>query len=255
MILIDSITNLFLDYYIVFPLVFLAGFIDAIAGGGGLISLPAYFISGLPSHIAIGTNKMSSSIGTTLATYKLHRSGCINWKFAVIPILFSLTGAFLGSKLNLLVSDHLFKILLIFILPLTMLFVMKTKSFSDNKPSYPIMKKAVICSIVAFLLGIYDGFYGPGTGTFLLLLLTVVAHLKLSEANGLTKAINLTSNITSLVVFLAHGQVLIFLGIVAGIFNLVGNYIGISFFVNKGQKIVKPVMIFVLIIFIIKVAI
>ena len=136
-----------------------------------------------------------------------------------------------------------------------MLFVMKTKSFSDNKPSYPIMKKAVICSIVAFLLGIYDGFYGPGTGTFLLLLLTVVAHLKLSEANGLTKAINLTSNITSLVVFLAHGQVLIFLGIVAGIFNLVGNYIGISFFVNKGQKIVKPVMIFVLIIFIIKVAI
>ena len=250
---INSITELFLNYYIVFPLVFLAGFIDAIAGGGGLISLPAYFISGLPSHIAIGTNKMSSSIGTALATFKLHRDGFINWKFAAIPILFSLSGAFLGSKLNLIFSDHLFKLLLIFVLPLTALFVMKTKSFNGSKPEYPVMKATIICCFIAFALGVYDGFYGPGTGTFLLLLFTAVAHLKLGEANGLTKAINLTSNITSLVVFLVHGQVLIFLGIVAGIFNLAGNYIGISYFENRGQKIVKPVMVFVITVFLIKI--
>ena len=252
MTLINTITNLLLEYYIVFPLVFLAGFIDAIAGGGGLISLPAYFISGLPSHIAIGTNKMSSSIGTALATFKLHRDGFINWKFAAIPILFCLAGAFLGSKLNLLFSDYLFKLLLIFILPLTALFVMKTKSFSGSKPAYPAMKTAVICCLISFALGLYDGFYGPGTGTFLLLLFTAVARLKLGEANGLTKAINLTSNITSLVVFLVHGQVLILLGILAGLFSLAGNYIGISYFENRGQKIVKPVMVFVITVFLIK---
>jgi uncharacterized membrane protein YfcA len=102
------------------------------------------------------------------------------------------------------------------------------------------------------VIGVYDGFYGPGTGTFLILLLTSAAHLTLKEANGLTKAINMTTNVTSLVVFLINGTVLIPLGILAGLCNIAGNQIGVNFFDKKGGAVVKPVMLLVLTVFLVK---
>ena len=107
--------------------------------------------------------------------------------------------------------------------------------------------------VIALAVGVYDGFYGPGTGTFLLLLLTALGHMPLQMANGTTKAINLTSNITALVVFLLNGKVLLPLGIVAGLFNIAGNYLGARLFEKGGAKAVKPVMIVVLVIFFIRV--
>ena len=108
------------------------------------------------------------------------------------------------------------------------------------------------CVLIAFVIGIYDGFYGPGTGTFLILLLSVFAHLKLGEANGVTKVINLCTNISALVVFLMNGVVLLPLGIIAGGFNILGNYLGSVMFEKGGAKFVKPAMIIVLIIFFVK---
>ena len=104
----------------------------------------------------------------------------------------------------------------------------------------------------ALSVGIYDGFYGPGTGTFLILLLTAWARLSLQEANGLTKAINLTTNVTSLAVFLANGTVLVPLGLLAGLCNMAGNRIGVSFFDKKGGSAVKPVILLVLAVFLVK---
>ena len=102
---------------------------------------------------------------------------------------------------------------------------------------------------VAFVVGIYDGFYGPGTGTFLLLLLTGVARLDVFKAAGVTKAINLTTNVTALVVFLVSGTTLIGLGITGGIANIAGNYLGAKLFSNKGSAIVRPIILVVIIVF------
>ena len=197
-------------------LVFLAGYVDAIAGGGGLISLPAYMIAGLPTHAAIATNKMSSTMGTTIATWHYAKSGYIQWKLAGVCVVLAVAGSTIGSNLVLITSDAFLRVFLLAVLPITAIYVMRSKSFGkqDKEPLSP-KRTAALCVLVAFCVGIYDGFYGPGTGTFLMLLLTGVAHLKLKSAAGITKAINLTTNVTALVVFLLHGQVLLVLGLVA----------------------------------------
>ena len=99
----------------------------------------------------------------------------------------------------------------------------------------------------------YDGFYGPGTGTFLILLLTALAHFRLGEANGVAKSINLSTNVSSLAVYLMNGKVLLLLGFVAGLCGIAGNYIGVTFFQQKGSKAVKPIMLTVLTLFFIRI--
>ena len=243
------LTDIIIKYWPVFPAVFVAGIVDAIAGGGGLISLPTYMLAGLPPHLAIGTNKMSSFMGTGIATFRFAKEGYINLRLAVFAVVFALAGSYTGANISLMISNRVFKILMLFILPLVAAFVLRTKSFDGTREPFEYMKTCVLSCIIAFVIGAYDGFYGPGTGTFLILLLTSVAHLSLKEANGLTKAINLTTNITSLVVFLYNGTVLIPLGILAGLCNVAGNWIGVSFFDKKGSAVVKPVMLLVLTVF------
>ena len=245
-----------LHFLIVCPLIGIAGFVDSIAGGGGLISLPAYMISGLPVHTSIATNKLSSAMGTTIATAKYARSGFIDWHLAIFCIAASLAGATLGANLALIISDAVFKILMLIILPLTALYVLRKKDlFADEKAEkLSFAQTAVLSSIIALALGMYDGFYGPGTGTFLILLLTRFARMDLHRANGITKAINLTSNISSLVVYLINAQVLLPLGLTAGLFSILGNYLGSRCFTSKGAKIARPIILLVLTVFFVRTA-
>ncbi len=242
------------QYLIVCPLVFLGGFVDAIAGGGGLISLPAYLIAGLPVHMSIGTNKISSAMGTTLTTWKFWKAGYIKPKLCLLCAVFALIGSAGGANLALLVSDRVFKIILLFVLPLTALYVFKSKAMDTaGKEPLPPGKTAAIASVLALVIGVYDGFYGPGTGTFLLLLLTGLAHMSLNDAAGTTKVINLSTNVAALVTYLVNGQVWLPLGLTAGLFGIAGNYMGARSFVSKGSKIVKPLIAVVLAIFFIRV--
>lgn len=244
------------EYIIVCPLVFLAGFVDAIAGGGGLISLPAYMISGIPVHFAIGTNKMSSSMGTVISTYRYAKNGYIKLKLATCSAICALIGSPLGAAISLKIEDSYFKILMLFILPITAFYVLRKRNFEDDKQETSINYKTYItCMLIAFFLGIYDGFYGPGTGTFLILLLTSIANLNMNTSAGITKAINLSSNIAGLVTFIINGKVFLVLGLVAGLFSIVGNYIGSGYFTKSGSKIVRPVIIIVLTIFFIKISV
>lgn len=240
-------------FLIVCPLVFLAGFVDAVAGGGGLISLPAYMISGLPVHYAIGTNKLSSAMGTTIATWKFSRQGFIRWKVALISSACALIASNMGARLGLLLDDAVFKKLLLVILPLTALYIFKCKSLELKREPFSEKKTLLLSMAVASVIGVYDGFYGPGTGTFLILLLTGIAHMKLSEANGVAKVINLTTNLSSFSVLLLNGKVSLVLGLTAGIFSILGNYIGARFFEKRGAKLVKPLIFVVLFIFFMKV--
>ena len=245
-----------LHFLIVCPLVGIAGFVDSIAGGGGLISLPAYLISGLPVHTSIATNKLSSSMGTTVATAKYALSGYIDWHLAVFCAAASLAGAALGANIALLISDAVFRILMLIILPLTALYVFKKKDLfsGEDRKTLTFLHTVILSSIIAFALGMYDGFYGPGTGTFLILLLTRFAHMDVRRANGITKVINLSSNVSSLTVYLLSGQVLMPLGLCAGAFSILGNYLGSRCFTSKGAAIARPIILLVLIVFFIRTA-
>ena len=242
-----------ITFLIVCPLTFLGGFVDAVAGGGGLISLPAYMIAGLPVHNAIATNKLSSGMGTTIATYRLARLGYIPWRKAALCIVMAVIGSSTGAKLALMVDADLFKKLMLVIIPLTAIYVMRNKNMDEPKEPLGDRQTVIRASIVALLIGVYDGFYGPGTGTFLILLLSGFAHISLKESNGIAKSINLTTNLSSLAVYLMNGKVIILLGLAGGLFGIVGNYIGVTFFKNKGAKAVRPLMIVVLVIFFIKI--
>lgn len=242
-----------MEFLIVCPLVFLAGLIDAIAGGGGLISLPAYFFAGLPAHAALATSKLSSTMGTTVATIKFALRGYMIKKYLIAGVIFGLAGSFIGSNLVLIASNELLMIFMLLSLPAVGFFVLKTKDLDDFADHRRSERTAMLLvSGISFTVGIYDGLYGPGTGTFLLLLLTSVAHLSMREAAGTAKAINLATNISALVVFLLSGNVVIILGLVAGLFNIAGNWIGANLFHKKGSAIVRPILVVVLILFALK---
>ena len=242
-------------FLLVCPLVFLAGLVDAIGGGGGLISLPAYIAAGLPVHQAVATNKLSSCCGTALATARFAKNKLIDWKLALPAVITAMAGSALGASLSMRVPEKVMIYILYAVLPIAAFIVLNKHLFHDNpkEETGDYRKIMVLAAVISFVIGIYDGFYGPGTGTFLIIALTVFARMPILKANGLTKAVNLTTNITSLVVFLLHGQVLIPLGIAAAVCNMAGGYLGAGLAMKKGVAIVKPVMIVVIVLLMIKI--
>jgi uncharacterized membrane protein YfcA len=246
----------FLHFLIVCPLVGVAGFIDAIAGGGGLISLPAYLISGLPVHTCIATNKMSSCMGTAVATAKYARSGYVDWRLGAFCAAIALAGASLGAHAALLISEELFRILMLIILPLTALYVMRKKDlFSDkNRRALSFLHSVLLSSVIAFALGLYDGFYGPGTGTFLILLFTWLTGMDMVSASATAKPVNLASNIASLVTRIAAGCVVWQLAIPAMILSMTGGWLGSKLALLKGARLIRYVMLGVLALLTVKLA-
>lgn len=241
-----------LEYLVVCPLVFIAGFVDAIAGGGGLISLPAYMIVGLNPIDAIGTNKFSASCGTFVATMRYSRCGYIHWRELIPVVVMALVGSWIGARLALMMENDIFKIVMLVILPITAIFVLNKRALSKYRSPFTLRKTTIIIAILALLMGVYDGFYGPGTGTFLMLMLVCIAHVTMQEAVGTTKVINLSTNLASLSVYLVHGKVLFPLALVAAVFGIAGNYIGARYFTRKGTGFVKPIIVLVLVIFFVK---
>ena len=242
-----------LPFLVVCPAAFLAGAIDAMAGGGGLITLPVYMLAGLPVHNAIATNKISSFMGTSIATWEFFKLGYINVRKAAWCIVAALTGSALGARLALAINDHIFKVLMLFILPFVAFYVIRNQNFAHPNKPFSERRTQLLSTAFAFLVGIYDGFYGPGTGTFLLLLLTGAARLSLQEANGLTKAINWTTNLAALTVFALSGKTLWSLGLTAGLFNIAGNHLGVKLFTKGGASFVRPAILLVLAIFMVKI--
>lgn len=234
-------------FLIVCPLVFLAGVIDSIAGGGGLISLPAYLIAGIPPHYALGTNKLSSCIGTVASTARYIKSKSVNYRIGLVSVILALAGAFLGANLALRVSESVIKNLLLFVLPVTAFFVLRKQKTEETRAPLSDKLTFVIACAASFVIAVYDGFYGPGTGTFLILCYTLFARMDIKTASGNTKIVNLSSNLAAFVTFLVHGKMIFALGLTAAIFSIAGHYIGSGLVLKKGYKIVKPVMILVLI--------
>lgn len=240
------------QYAVICPLVGIAGFVDSIAGGGGLISIPAYLLCGIEPHFASGTNKISSGMGTTLATIRYSRNGYIRWPFAIACAAVAVMASVIGARLNLMVDGDVLRVVMLAILPIVAFYVLKKKTFEVSGEELAPRAEFFVGLCIAFAGGMYDGFYGPGTGTFILILLTSIAKMKVTEANGVTKVINLSSNIAALSVMAVNGKIIVPLGIAAGTFNIIGSYIGTSIFKRKGAAVVRPIIAVVITIFIVK---
>lgn len=242
-------------FIIVCPMVFLASFVDAVAGGGGLISLPAYLLAGVQPKFAIGTNKLSSAIGTVFSTARYCKNGFFDLKLAIPSVIVALAGSYIGAKTVLVTSDEVLKYILIVVLPVVAFFVLKKKNFNKVKNKPKRITQFIIAVLASFVVGMYDGFYGPGTGTFLILIYTGLVKLDLLTASGNTKLVNLASNITALVTFMCSGNIVYALGIAASVFSIAGHYLGSGMVMKNGSKIVKPIIVVVIVLLLIKICV
>ena len=233
--------------------VFLAAFMDGIAGGGGIISVPTYFLAGLPAHLALGTNKLSSSIGTAVSAARFIRGGYVDWKLAVPSVALALYGAHLGTRLQLALDETYLKWLLLIVLPIVAVVVLRQKKLPEEAGDVPPGRRTAIVLAASFVVGAYDGFYGPGTGTFLVLIYCGLAKMDLRTASGNVKLVNLASNIGALATSLMSGKVFLVLGLIGALASVAGHYIGSGLAIKNGSKIVRPVILGVLILLAIKV--
>ena len=242
-------------FLIVCPMLFLAGLVDAIGGGGGLISLPAYLLAGVPMHNAIATNKLSSTCGTTLTTVRFIRQGLVNWKIAVPTIIFAMLGSSLGANLSMKMDEGIMQNILFLVLPIVAFVVMNPKLFRDNEGAKVVLDTRlwVTAILSSFLIGMYDGFYGPGTGTFLMIIFIRLAKLDTRTAAGNVKVVNLSSNIGSLITAWTAGYVYWGVGLIASLASILGHYLGAGLAIKNGSKIVKPTVVIVLILLTVKV--
>ena len=241
----DQITGLL----ILCPLVFLAGLIDSIAGGGGLISLPAYMLLGIPPHTALGSNKFSSTFGSVVANIRYFKNQKVELRVGAASVPAALIGSYAGSRVVLLLSGTILRYIMLGAVPIIAVLVLVNKNFGlENHFSRLKLSYAIFVTVLASLaIGFYDGFFGPGTGTFLVLVFALVVKLDLVTASGNAKLVNLASNVAALVTFLRFDQVAFVFAIPAAFFGILGNYVGSGMAIKKGARFIRPVFIFALV--------
>ncbi len=234
---------------IVCPLVFLAGFVDSVAGGGGIISLPAYLMAGIPAHLAAGTNKVVNGCGTLVATTKYFRSGKVRLRPAAVAAVAALLGSVLGAQLASMIPEAALKTIMLVALPCVAVFLVVRRDFGrDDAPAVEIEPKreVVVSALIGLGIGCYDGLLGPGTGTFMILCFTAFLSMDLLTASGCSKAANLASNIGSAVVWILHGSVLWKLAAPAVVCNILGAWLGSRYAIRGGSKKIRGMMFVVL---------
>lgn len=237
-----------LDYAIVLPFIFLAGFIDSIAGGGGLISLPAYWSAGIPPHLALGTNKFSSCCGTFFSTANYFKAKMIDVPVALLSAGMALIGSWLGATTALQISSSALNYLLIILIPIITVFSLFNKKMGMQSNAQKMAKifRMILGAITGLGIGFYDGFFGPGTGTFLILIYTSIMHYDFVTGNGNTKVVNLASNLAAVVTFAFTSNIYYPLAIPGALCGIAGNIIGSKLVILRGNKLIRKVFILAL---------
>ena len=210
-----------------------AGFVDSAAGGGGLISLPAYLFAGLPPHYTYATNKFSAACG----------------KVGVLAAIGSFAGSALGAHIVLLLSDELLRTMMFLILPVAAVVILWQRDLPDqNRDDGTLnLKKILLALGIGLGIGLYDGIVGPGTGTFAIIAFTTLMGFDLRTANGNGKVLNLASNYASLFTYLMNGLVVFHIGIPCAVSNILGNLLGSHFALKTGARFIRPMMLVVLV--------
>lgn len=226
---------------------FFAGTVDAIAGGGGLITLPALLAAGLPPHVALGTNKGQSVWGSGAALVAFWRAGRVDKKQAAIAFPLGLLGAVLGAGLVLLVDREALRPIVIGLLiaAATLLVIKKPSRDEDDIPPEKRARYLAIAAALAFVIGGYDGFFGPGTGTFLIVGFVALCGKSMTRATADAKVVNFASNLASVSAFGIAGTVAwkIALPMAAG--QLAGGIVGARLAIKGGTKLIRMMVLVV----------
>ena len=234
------------DLLIVCPLLFLAGLIDGISGGGGIISLPAYLLTGMPLSMAYGCNKMQSFLGTSASLAKYAKSGLVDLRPALIACVSAILGSMVSTNIMFYLNDDVKKIIVMvamaFIITLTLLVSRFHLEGREMTKLTLTPTRVVLCLLCGLLLGLYDGFFGPGCGTIALMLFSLIFGYDMRVATGNGKVIIVVSNLIALVSYIAKGSIIYAIAIPASIANILGSYIGAHLAVKNGKRLVKWVL-------------
>ena len=219
-----------------------AGTVDAIAGGGGLISIPVLLSLGIPPQLAFGTNKLQSTIGTFVAATRYHRQGLTSLRMVYVGIFSGMAGAILGSvAAQLINSDVLRKIIPVLLLLILVYTLLSPRfGFKDNQPK---MKATYFYLIFGFVLGLYDGFFGPGVGSFWVFLLTFFMGYNLIKATAYTKIFNLNSNVIATICFAIGSNIDYKIALCMAAGQLIGGRLGANLAINKGARLIRPMFL------------
>lgn len=239
---------------IVCPLAFLAALVDSIAGGGGLISLPAYLLAGLPAQMASGTNKFSACCACSMATFRFGKNGKILWKPALIATLGAFPGSYMGAWVQQQLPENYIRGFMLIAIPcIAVLLLFQKNTLTEPRPV--TNKTYIFCFLIGLGVGFYDGFFGPGTGTLLIMFFTWITGMDMVSASGCAKVVNLSSNIAALVSFFIGRCVLLPLALPATCCSMLGAFVGSGLALKRGAKFIRYVMLCVLAGLIIKLAI
>jgi uncharacterized membrane protein YfcA len=240
------------QYAIVFLLVGFAGFIDSIAGGGGLIAVPTYLALGMPAELILGTNKCVSSTGATFAVFRYIRSRTIIWSTVIYAIGTALVGSAIGAALSIYLSRPLIFSLLLVVIPI--LLYVQARQVPSLSAAPDLTRRQIVCrtTLAGFFLGGYDGIFGPGTGTFLLLAFMLFLHMSTREASANARIVNYASNVSAFAYFLIQGRVFWQVAVVAVFASILGNWLGSGMVLKNADRVVVPVFRFVLLMLMLK---
>lgn len=227
---------------ILFFVAIVAGFIDSIAGGGGLIALPAMLIAGVPPLMALGTNKLQSQFGAASATIAYARKGHVNLKEQMPMALLACLGGACGAVIAGYMPTHILRVIMPFMLVAIALYFAFKPNISDVDSARRISPMQFALMFVP-LIGLYDGVFGPGAGSFYMLGFVGLAGYGMLKATAHTKLLNLGSNVGSFLIFAMTGAIFWKLGLAMGIGQFIGAQIGSNFAMKKGAKLIRPLLI------------
>lgn len=226
---------------LLFFIAMLAGVVDAIAGGGGLIVIPALLAAGLPPSAAIATNKIGGIAGSTAATLHFLRMRQIDLKRSCGMALGAFAGSLAGGiALTQIDSSVLERLIPILLIGFALYFLLSPKVGAEDRKAR--ISTAVYALVLAPVLGFYDGFFGPGTGTFLAISLVTLLGFNLVKATAHTKLLNLSSNLAAVLFFSASGHIVWSFGLPLLAGQWIGGAIGARLVISQGHRLIKIVM-------------
>jgi uncharacterized membrane protein YfcA len=231
-----------LTYALMFMLAFSAGFVDSIVGGGGLIQLPAMFIffPALPVPTIMGTNKFAGFSGTALATTHYLKQTEVPWKSIWPALITALIFSYLGANVVSHLHKDDIKIIVLCLLIIVAFYTFFKKELGlHHAPKLDVLKTAVYSAITGGVLGFYDGFFGPGTGSFLIVIFIGLFGFNFLIASASAKLVNCATNISALSYFVIHGQINYPLAISVAVFNMAGSFMGSKMAIKKGSAFVR----------------
>ena len=229
-------------YIILFCVAFFASLIDSIAGGGGLLTTPSMLLVGISPLNVLATNKFQSCFGTFTSTYNYYKNGLLVDNKKILYFVLSFVGSSIGTLLVSRISnDTLESIIPIFLIAAAVFFI-TNKGPSEVKTNEKLL---ILFNLFIFAIGFYDGFFGPGTGSFFVLTFIIIKGANIMQSTAITKLLNFASNFAAFIIFALQGYVIWYLGLVMAVAQIAGAFTGSRFAIRNGEKVVRPVLVIV----------